>query len=74
MKALMENNTKKYDCLLNKFPKTPTGEIVNEPGVEFFQTKRMAIYSNPPCDIDIDGDLFGSTPATIAICPQAVNM
>ncbi len=64
----------KYDLLVNKFPKTPTGEVVKEPGVAFFQTKKITIHSHPPCDMDIDGDIFGPTPATSAICPQAVQI
>lgn len=64
----------KYDCLVNKFPKTPTGDVMKEPGVEFFQAQKITIDSHPPCDMDIDGDIFGPTPATLTICPQAVQI
>ena len=64
----------KYDCLINKFPKTPTGEVVKEEDVLFFQTERISIVSNPPTDLDIDGDLQSSTPAVIKILPRSVDI
>jgi len=64
----------KYDCLVNKFPKTPTGEIVNEPDVKFFQTEKLSIKSTPESEMDIDGDLFGCTPAIVKILPLSVGI
>jgi len=64
----------KYDCLVNKFPKTPTGEIVKEPDVLFFQTEKISVVSDPPTELDIDGDIFSSTPAVVKILPRSVNI
>ena len=64
----------KFDCLVKKFPKTPSGEIMKEPDVKFFRTKKISINSDPPSDMDMDGELFGSTPAVLTICPQAVQI
>ncbi len=64
----------KRDCLFVKFPKTPKGTIIEEPDVQYFQTDTVRILSNPPTDMDIDGDIFGRTPATVTVCPKAVRI
>jgi diacylglycerol kinase family enzyme len=64
----------KLDCLFVKFPKTPKGTIVEEADVKHFQTDKILVQSNPPTDLDIDGDIFGLTPATITVCPKAVRI
>jgi YegS/Rv2252/BmrU family lipid kinase len=64
----------KYDCLFRKFPKTPTGEIVKEEDVLFFQTDKISIVSNPPSALDIDGDIHSKTPAIVKILPRSVDI
>jgi YegS/Rv2252/BmrU family lipid kinase len=64
----------KYDCLVRKFPKTPIGEIVKEEDVLFFQTDKISIVSNPPTELDIDGDIHSKTPATVRILPRSVDI
>ena len=64
----------KYDCLVNKFPKTPTGEIVKEEDVLFFQTEKISVVSDPPTELDIDGDIYSSTPAVVKILPRSVDI
>ena len=55
-------------------PKVPSGGHVAEPGVMFFPTKRMTVESDPPAVLDIDGDLFGTTPAVFEVCPRAAEI
>jgi diacylglycerol kinase family enzyme len=64
----------KYDCLIKKLPKTPTGEIINEPGVRHFRTTKITIKSTPQCIMDIDGDNYVATAATLEICPKALRV
>jgi len=64
----------KFDCLVNKFPKTPTGKIINEPDVRFFQASKITVKSKPATDMDIDGEIHGSTPATVNILPLWVSI
>jgi YegS/Rv2252/BmrU family lipid kinase len=64
----------KLDCLFVKFPKTPKGTIIEEPDVQYFQTETVRILSTPPTDMDIDGDIFGRTPATVTVCPKAIRV
>ena len=50
-------------------PKVSSGEQVNAPGVQYFPGKTIEVASEPPAILDLDGDVFGSTPATFTICP-----
>jgi diacylglycerol kinase family enzyme len=34
----------------------------------------MEVHSDPPAILELDGDLFGTTPATFAVCPRAVQV
>jgi diacylglycerol kinase family enzyme len=56
------------------FPKIPTGEYVHEPDVQYFPAKRIEVTSDPPALLDIDGDIFGTTPAVFTVCPRAVEI
>ncbi len=56
------------------FPNVASGEHVNVPGVLYFETRKIEIESESPALIDIDGDLFGTTPATFTVCPKAVKV
>lgn len=54
--------------------KIAVGGGIKEKGVIYFLTKRSEIESDPPADLAIDGEFFGSTPATITLCPRAVRV
>ena len=54
--------------------KVATGGDIREKGVLYFLTKRGKIESNPPADLAIDGEFFGTTPATVKLCPRAVRI
>jgi diacylglycerol kinase family enzyme len=54
--------------------KVTIGGHIKEKGVLYFLTKRSEIESDPPTDLAIDGEFFGSTPATITLCPRAVRV
>ena len=64
----------KFDMLFRKFPKTPTGEIIHEPEVLFFQANAISVSSSPPADMDMDGEIHGITPAVVRILPRAVEV
>jgi len=51
--------------------KIAVGGRIKEKGVLYFLTKRSKIESVPPA---IDGEFFGTTPATVTLCPHAVNV
>lgn len=60
--------------LTQLFPKIPTGAQVDEPDVAYFRTARIEVDSDPPSFVELDGDLFGTTPATFTALPRAVNV
>ena len=64
----------KINCLFNEFPKLPKGMVDQIPGVKFFQTNQISVHSQPPTDMDIDGDNHGSTPATVKIVPLLLKI
>jgi len=55
-------------------PKIASGDHVKEPEISYFTGKTITIDSDPPVVIDLDGDLRGTTPATIAVCPRAIRI
>lgn len=64
----------KLKMILKLLPKVATGEHIHEPGVVYFPAKVIEIESEPPAILDIDGDLFGTTPATFEVCPGALRV
>ncbi|MBT8396654.1 MAG: hypothetical protein HKO65_00080 [Gemmatimonadetes bacterium] len=55
-------------------PQIASGAHVEEPDVPYFRTKELEVVCDPPGLIDIDGDIFGFTPARFSIVPQAVEI
>jgi diacylglycerol kinase (ATP) len=55
-------------------PKVASGGHVEEPSVMYFPAKGITVKSDPPVVLDVDGDIFGTTPATFAVCPRAVRV
>jgi len=60
--------------VVTMLPKVASGGHVNEPGVLYFPAKEIEVESDPSAVIDIDGDIFGMTPATFTVCPRAVQV
>ncbi len=53
--------------------KAPWGRHVHERAVSYYPDKALRIASDPPCLVDVDGDVVGRTPATFSVCPAAVE-
>jgi diacylglycerol kinase family enzyme len=64
----------KFNCLFKEFPKLPRGMVDQIPGVKFFQTNQISVDSQPPTDMDIDGENLGSTPAKVKIVPLSLKI
>ena len=60
--------------LTQLFPKIPSGAQVDEPDVAYFRTARLEVDSQPPALVEVDGDLFGTTPASFEVIPHAVSV
>ena len=59
---------------LKLMPKIVSGEHVKAPEVSYFPGKRIKIDSDPPAVVELDGDLFGVTPAIFTVCPSAIHI
>lgn len=64
----------KLNCLLKEFPNLPKGEIDKMPGVKFFQTNQIYVNSDPPTHMEIDGENYGCTSATVKIIPLSAKI
>ena len=64
----------KLTMLVTMLPKVAKGTHINEQGVLYFTAKDIRIESEPPSVIEIDGDIFGMTPATFVVCPGALEI
>ena len=67
-------NRNRFLMLTQLFPKIPSGAQVDEPDVAYFQTARVEVDSDPPSIVEVDGDLFGTTPASFTVVPNAVKV
>jgi len=68
------SGTSKSGLITRLMPKIAGGTHVKEPDVDYFPAKRIEIESDPPAIVDMDGDLFGTTPATFTVCPNAIRI
>lgn len=57
-------------CWLRKIS---SGAHVRDPGISYFRAGRVTVESDPPTPIQMDGDIFGTTPASFEIRPHAVQ-
>jgi diacylglycerol kinase (ATP) len=60
--------------VMKLMPKIATGEHVNDPSISYFPAMKIKIDSNPSALLELDGDLFGTTPATFTVCPGALQV
>jgi diacylglycerol kinase (ATP) len=54
------------------FPKLVRGTFAGHPRVRYFQGDRLTIDAAHPQPLQLDGDTFGETPATLAVKPGCV--
>ncbi len=59
----------KFTMVTKLLPKVPSGEQINAPGVLYFPGKQIEVVSDSPAILDLDGDVFGTIPATFTVCP-----
>ena len=50
------------------------GEHVNEPNVEYFQTKRLVAISDEDVKLNLDGEFGGTLPCTFTALPQHIML
>ena len=60
--------------IIRQFPSILSGRYVEDERVDYFTGKRLEINAVPPAEIQADGDIIGTTPATIDLLPDALRL
>jgi len=55
-------------------PKALLGQHLDDEGVYFRQARRVEISSQPPLQLNADGEIVGDCPATFEVLPRAIEM
>jgi diacylglycerol kinase (ATP) len=63
-----------YKVVTKLFAGIAAGTHINEPEVSYFTGRNIEVRSEPAAVLDLDGELFGTTPATISVCPLALEI
>jgi diacylglycerol kinase (ATP) len=64
----------KFKMITRLMPRIASGSHTTEPGISYFPGQRIEIVSEPPALLDLDGDFFGLTPATVTVCPRMLEI
>jgi YegS/Rv2252/BmrU family lipid kinase len=56
------------------FPKVLKGMHTTHPKVRYFATTSVTVECKPLMEVQMDGELFGHTPATFRVIPRAIRM
>lgn len=59
--------TKVFTCITS-------GAHIDLPEVAYRTGRKIEVHSEPPAALDLDGELFGTTPATLSVCPAALEV
>jgi diacylglycerol kinase (ATP) len=58
---------------LARLPKLFDGRLAGDPAFRVIRCREVAIASDPPCGVELDGELAGATPLTVTIAPGALR-
>ena len=60
--------------VIRRFPRIINGRYVEDKRVDYFTGKRLEIDANQTAELQADGDIIGTTPATIDLLPGALRL
>jgi len=60
--------------VIRRFPRIINGRYVEDKRVDYFTGKRLEIDANATAELQADGDIIGTTPATIDLLPGALRL
>ena len=60
--------------LLKLFPKVFAGNHISDPGVDYRQVKKFSILPEKDRQLNIDGEVLGSTPVEVEVLPQEIEL
>ncbi|MBS33975.1 MAG: hypothetical protein CMO68_06160 [Verrucomicrobiales bacterium] len=60
--------------IVRRFPSILSGSYVKDERVDYFTGKRLEIDAKPTAELQADGDIIGTTPATVELLPSALQL
>ena len=60
--------------IVRRFPNILSGRYVEDERVDYFTGKRLEIDAVPTAELQADGDIIGTTPASIELLPGALHL
>lgn len=63
-----------FKLVTKLFSSIADGSYIKEPEVTYLTGKKIEVSCNPPAVLDLDGELFGTTPAMISIVPKGIEI
>ena len=60
--------------LLKLFPKVFSGKHIGDPGVDYRQVKQFSIIPEEDCQLNLDGEVLGSTPVEVQVLPNEIEL
>ena len=56
-----------------RLPRLFDGRLAGDPAFHVIRCRTATIAADPPCGVELDGQLFGTTPVTVTISPGALR-
>jgi len=60
--------------IVRQFPRVLSGAYVEDERVEYFTGTSLEIEAQPAAEIQVDGDIIGTTPVSIDLMPKALEL
>ena len=60
--------------IVRRFPSILSGRYVEDKRVDYFTGKRLEIDAVPTAELQADGDIIGTTPATVELLPRTLKL
>ena len=60
--------------IVRRFPSILSGGYVEDKRVDYFTGKRLEIDAVPTAELQADGDIIGTTPATVELLPRTLKL
>lgn len=60
--------------LLKLFPKVFSGKHIGDPGVDYRQVKQFSIIPEEDNQLNLDGEVLGSTPVEVQVLPNEIEL
>ncbi len=64
----------RFTFLFKMLPKGLKGEQIYFPGISYFSAKKIDVTADRPAILEIDGEIFGTTPITATLYPRALEV